>query len=312
MTPDERLDAYPLLPPDARAAVEREVAGQPSLAARLAEAQALATALDAAAGPVTPDDVARFVADQAAGLDAPDAARIEAAMAADPALAAEAEHARERLAALATHAEPPADQYTRLMAAYGSTPETSTAETSTRATPRADRRAADRAAAGPPRTRSLGRLRRLALVAVTCGIAYSAAFVGSTLARPERDRMAALDEVSYRTPTLRGGTTPAPEVRLAEAMAEVRAARRSTLGLFPRYDADALDAAAAQLTGVAAESAPASAASQEARFALARVHLQQGRDAEAAHVLASLVEQGSYRAPEARRLLDWLRSRPAT
>jgi len=315
VTLDDRLDAYPLLPPDERAAVERDVEAAPHLASRLAEARVLAATLDAAApgAPVTADDVARRETDRLLGHATPDADRIAAAVAADDALAAEAERARARLAGWAAAAEPPAAHFARLMAAHGASLPAAT-EADGRTTARADRPAADRAtdrtAAAPPRARRAPAFRRLVLAMGVVAVAYGAAFTGSSLMVPERDRVAALAEVGYVAPVVRGGDAPGDQAaRLTAALDAVAGARRTTLGLFPRYDVAALDAAAADLDVLIASADPASVVSQEARLALGRVRLQQGRDADAARVLGTLVAGESYRAPEARRLLDWIRTR---
>lgn len=310
MTLDERLDAYPLLPPDERAAVERDVEAAPHLAARLADARAVAATLDAAApgGPVTADDVARRETDRLLGHATPDAERIDAAVDADPALAAEAERTRARLAEWAVVAEPPADQFARLMTAYAQPPSEPAAEA--RPLARADRAAVDRAAAAPARARRAPALRRFVLAMGVVAVAYVAAFAGSSLTTPERDRVAALAEVGYVVPTVRGGDVAGDQTaRLTAALDAVAGARRTTLGLFPRYDTAALDAAALDLEALTASADAASVVSQEARFALGRVRLQQERDADAARVLGTLVAEGSYRAPEARRILDWIRTR---
>lgn len=307
MTLDERLDAYPLLPPDERAAVERDVEAAPHLAARLADARTAAAVLDAAAPhrPVTADDVARRETDRLLGHATPDAGRIDAAVDADPALAAEAERIRARLAGWAAVAEPPADHLARLMGAYTESP-----AGEARSPARADRTAVDRAATPPSRGRPAPALRRLVLAMGVVVVAYGAAFAGSALTTPERDRVASLGEVGYAVPTVRGGdAADAQTARLSAALDAVADARRTTLGLFPRYDAAALDAAASDLEALVASADASSVVSQEARFALGRVRLQQERDADAARVLGTLVAEGSYRAPEARRLLDWIRTR---
>ena len=97
---------------------------------------------------------------------------------------------------------------------------------------------------------------------------------------------------------------------MSDALAAVRRARRSTLGLFPRYDPAQLDAAAAALAGPDRQGPASSWPSQEARLTLARVHLYRQRDVEAARVLGALVREGGYRAPAARRMLDFLRAQP--
>jgi hypothetical protein len=98
---------------------------------------------------------------------------------------------------------------------------------------------------------------------------------------------------------------------LVEAIRHVERGRQSAIGLWPRYDARALDASARALSRIAAEAPPGSVLSHEARLALGRVLLHRGADAEAARVLGSLVRQGGYRGPQARRLLDWIRTVPS-
>lgn len=302
MTLDERLDAYPLLPPDERATVDREVMADPERAERLVEAQALAATLDVAArGPVTAADVARRETDRLLGHAAFDANRIDAAVAADPELTDEAERVRTRLAVLASTAEPSAEQFARLLANAPAADLPATRSSTSRP-------ADDRAAAAPPRAHRAAGLRRFLVAASVCVVAYAAAYAGSGVVRPERDRVADLRELSYALPTTRGDSDDAQAERLRDALGAVAEARHTTLGLFPHYDPDALAAAADDLASVAASAEPASAAAQEARFALGRVRLQQGRDDDAARLFGALVREGSYRAPEARRLLDWIRT----
>lgn len=142
-------------------------------------------------------------------------------------------------------------------------------------------------------------------VAALLAVAYGSFWIASAASLSERQRVADLGELSARD----AAALSDPQAgRLAEAVRTVEGARRSTLGLWPRYDGDALDAAARVLAEVVAEASPETSASQEARLALGRVLVLRERDAEAARVLGSLVRQGGYRAPEARRLLDWIRT----
>ena len=296
------LDVYPDLPPDQRAEVDARVAGRPELAEAHAEARRLAALLDAATAPVDADDVARVAVDRRMGRVTPDAAAVAAARAEDPGLEAEADAIEARLDALETGAEDPVARFERLRggALEG-------------AGPVGDRRGASARgplglAASRPPVRRVG-LVRWAVAAVALVVAYGGLFVGSRAAVPERARVAALGEVEASAPpTLRGSRDVPHAQRLVAALDAVEDARRSVLGLFPSYDAAALDAAAADLAAVAADVDPASWASQEARLALGRVHLYRGRDVEAARTLESVVAGGGYRAPEARRLLDYLRS----
>ena len=134
---------------------------------------------------------------------------------------------------------------------------------------------------------------------------YGGLWAASAASLPDRDRVAGLDALSARDAAV---LQERHAGRLVAALVAVEGARRSTLGLWPSYDAPALDAAAEALGAVVAEAPAPSVVSQEARLALGRVLLHRGRDAEAARALGSLVRQGGYRGPEARRLLDWLRA----
>ena len=149
-----------------------------------------------------------------------------------------------------------------------------------------------------------GRLaRRGAAVLLVLGLVYAGLGAASALSRSPRQQVAALGEVE----ALAGPAGPEAE-RLAAAARAVRRARRSTLGLFPTYDAAGLDAAADALAAAAEGADGRSWVSQEARLALGRVLLYRARDAEAARVLGGLVREGGYRGPAARRLLDIVRA----
>ena len=287
-----RLADYPALPPEERAALARDVdaAGDAALAAALAEAQAFAALLDAA-GPPAPD-LAQHLTDERLG-HATDPA-LAARIARDPVLRAEAARIGARLDAVAAASEDPVAQFERLSG-------------HTLAPPRAARpRAADRAAApvASSRVSRLRLVRGLAVAASVCLVAYAGLFAASGARLSEPARVADLDAaLAYRAPTLRGGGDPGAP--LAEAIGGLAAARRSTLGLFPRYDADGLDAAAGELARVAEAADAGSGVQQEALLTLARVRIHQGRYADAAAPLRRLVALGDYAAPEARRLLDY-------
>jgi hypothetical protein len=317
-TLSERLDLYAALPPDERASVDRDVAdsGSTTDAGRLAEARAFAALVDAAADarpgrPVSADDVSAYLTDLSLGLVPADADRVAAALDADPALRAEADRVRARLDVLHEGAESPLAQFERLSGHRLDPPTEAPARTLR--DPRTDRaserpRAADRAAAAAPRMRLVS-VRRVLVAATVVLVAYGGLSVASTRQLSERYRVAELgDLASYAPPTMRGAATDALPARLDAALDAVAGARRSTLGLFPHYDAAALDAAAAELTAIAGATDSGSDVSQEARLALARVHLYQERDAEAVRILSGLVREQRYRAPEARRLLDFVRT----
>ena len=307
----ERLDDYADLSPAEQADVDREVAaaGSPDDRQRLAEARALAAliaaAQDARPGqPVSADDVADVLADESLGLVHPDAERVHAAITSDPALRAEAERVRARLAEMHAGAEAPADQMERLVGTAAEAHAVPIAPLASRPA-----RAADRAAAPPPRARLVS-TRRVLVLAAAVVVGYGGLFALSESQRPDRMRVADLrDLADYTPPTTRGTSDADPlPARLDAALDHVVAARRTTLGLFPRVDPRALDAASAEIAAIIGEAATETEVSQEARLALARVRIAQNRDAEAVRLLGALVREQSYRAPEARRLLDFVRT----
>ena len=324
----DRLDDYAALPPDDRAALDREAAASPADAALLADARRFADLLDAAArvgGTVSPDDLAAYLTDRALGLVPDDADRIAAALAADPGLRAEADAMQAHLDVLGA-AEDPLAQFERLSgqrlagpldaAPDAATPaaETPAAETSAasrREPARLVGRSPDRAAATPPRKRLVS-ARRVLVAAAFVVLAYGGLFAASAVTsgpQTERERVADLpDLASYAAPTLRGTPGDPLAARLDAALDAVAGARRTTLGLFPRTDGAALDAASNDLAALIAEANAGSTVSQEARLALARVRLHQSRDDEAVRLLGGLVQEQSYRATEARRLLDFIRT----
>jgi predicted negative regulator of RcsB-dependent stress response len=142
-------------------------------------------------------------------------------------------------------------------------------------------------------------------------VAYGGLAAVSASQQTDRARLADLaDLASYAPIETRGADADPLAARLDAALDGVEEARRTTLGLFPRFDSARLDAAAVDLAGISSAADPGSSVSQEARFALARVRLHQSRDDEAVRLLAGLVREQSYRAAEARRLLDAIRTAP--
>ena len=275
------LDQYPALLPDERAAVDARAAAAPECAAAHREARAFAALLDAA-GPGPPEDEAAWSAvDRRMGRHAPDA----------PRLGAEADRVEARLDALEAGME---DPVARFQARTGLTLPPARARTGTKRTALGSGGAGRRP--GPARW----------VTALAAGaVVYGGLMAVSATKVPPRAQVAALGEVRMERA---GAESDAPDAdALGPALDAVRAARRSRFGLFPHYDAAALDSAAVALAEVAGRAAPASWVSQEARLALGRVHLYRARDAQAVRVLSGLVAEGGYRASAARRLVDFVR-----
>lgn len=298
----DRLDAYPTLSPEERDAVDAYVAANPEWAADLDQARQLAAILDRHRAGISRIDVAEAVASEALGQ--PPLSDVAEALGSDPALHAHAEAVRQRVAALAAEMEDPVAQFERLTDRPSARPLTLV---NTGAIPFPDRRAGDRA---PEPSLRPGRLRitwtrPLAYAAALLVAAYGGLFLVSTQTLSDRARLADLGSLAdYEPLRLRGGEADDLDTRLDVALDGVDDARRSVLGLFPRYDDEALDGVAVQLEDIVNAASPGSSVHEEALFALARVRFAQDREASAREALDALIEGGGARAPEARRLLD--------
>ncbi|WP_412069449.1 hypothetical protein [Rubrivirga sp. IMCC43871] len=296
--PAHRLDDFPALSPAERAEIERLLADRPDLADALDEARRLAALVDAARARPDPG---QSVVGHRLGLD-------DLSMPVDPEATA---RLGDRIDTLDAGAEDVIARFERLTGralpslAHAPNDAPDTDAPSSPAT--APLTLLDRPPVHPvrPRWRRASTWARAAAVLL---VGYGALFLASQASVSERAQIAALSEIEIDAPALRSAD-PTPDAdRLIAAAEAVRDARRSTLGLFPSYDTTALDAAAADLADLSDSADRRTWVSQEARLALGRVLLHRGRDADAARVLGDLVEQGGYRAPAARRLLDAVRS----
>ena len=300
------LDRYPDLSLQERAAVDARVRDLPEWAAAHREACAFAALLDAADPTLTADDLARAAVNRRMGHPLPDAHAPRRAGADHPDLDAEADRIETRLDELEAGMADPLELF-QALTGLELPPPVAGGDSSARAFASPVR--------APERAPARGSARRLPVLArwvagvAVAAVAYGGLFAASALTATPREQVAALGEVRMEeAPVLRGADAVVGADALGPALDAVRGARRSTLGLFPHYDATALDAAADDLTAVAETAAPASWVSQEARLALGRVHLYRERDAEAVRVLGGLVREGSYRAGAARRMIDWVRA----
>ncbi|MFN3596195.1 MAG: hypothetical protein ACK41D_02880 [Rubricoccaceae bacterium] len=312
--PLQLLEDYPALTRAERAEADRVLAARPDLADAYAEARALAALLDDVASGADAglhgDALTEHVAETMAGR--PGNPALAQALAHDAALRAEADARREALLRLDA-AEDPIARFERLT---GRTPGSLAAPPAgARAVPPACAQRKPRPAETRPAItrgrarRTPGWLRLASLAVVACALAWSALAVASRAALPERARVADLGDVAgYALPTLRGDSPEDALMRYHALAAEVAAARRTTLGLFPRYDAEALAPLEGRMAALAAEAPAGSDAQQEAGLAAARIALYLGRDDAARRHTEALVATGGYRSPVARRLLDYVAS----
>jgi hypothetical protein len=168
---------------------------------------------------------------------------------------------------------------------------------------------------GLPTRSRLGRrrMRRLASAAVALAAVYALLFAGGRIMRPDTERLASFDRSELALEgydEVRGpvgeGDLSSQTVRYVEALSHLRQAETSFLGLFPSYDADRLDAAAALLRQVIAEEPEESFLTGEAVYLLGKTQLARGNLAEARDLLARVAAMGGRRAGEAGRLLSTL------
>lgn len=286
---DDLLDLYPGLSPDERRALDGRVRQEhPEGLPRHDEARRLAALFDAARAEHAQDAHAQRLLDTVFGKGDPESlsgderATLEALLPADPLGHFRALDARVR----AAHPDPFLD---------------APARTGLRAPDRASRPRASR-----PRP----------VWARAYAYAAFALLVVSSLAvwagmRPPLGDFSAEELAVQGYGPVRGAdageAAGSPDQRYLRALAEVEAARTSTLGLFVRYDHERLAAARALLEGVAQDAAAGDFLRLEALYALGKTHLLLGDRAAAEQALRQVVDgQGSH-AREAEALLRRLR-----
>jgi len=296
----ERILLYFDLPESEQASVEQHIREHPELEALFAESKALHTMLKAAREDAQPDASALidYVLFSSITVGNPPAdvaarhARTEAVVREHPELQAQVEAIRSSLHRLTETAEDPIARFDRLTMrdqGLSSAP------------------AADREAIARRQGMRMFRPIRLALAACLTFVAvYGVLAVMSWQLQPERARLAQLhntaevfDELRFR------GQDSSPD-DLVESLEILREARSSTLGLFPSYDGDRLDAAAELAARVAADEDQTTLQRGQAHYILGKIRMYQGRDVEAAQALQTVIDNQVPGAEDARRLLDFI------
>jgi len=158
-------------------------------------------------------------------------------------------------------------------------------------------------------------LRRGAVAAVVLVGLYGGLYGVSTALQSPLDRLATV-EVSSQVVDSYAGTTlrdPVPEADTAsvdeqylKALSTLRDARTSTLGLFPRYDQDALARAEQGLSRVLEQVDAGSFLALEARFYLGKIFLAQEEVQAARRHFKAVVKGEGRRADEAYDILKTL------
>ena len=310
----EKILGFHSLSADEQAAVRTYVAEHPEWEPVLARAEDLTDLLQAAQGltaePPSQDMLAHLLVAEASGVETlPPAmadayARAEEALATDPAYREHYEALGARLKTLTAEADPAA-HFAQLS---GHTVEPA-AQESAAASPANDR---------PPARRSrLYQPVRLALAAVACLlVAYGALWGVSELTTPTHERLAAIDAdelylEGFSRGAMRSGNEAAapassPDALYLQALEQLRGARTSILGLFPRYDDAALREAEGLLGEVIAAEEAGSFVQLDAYYFLGKIHLARGDKPEAREALLRVVRGEGRNAPAASDILQHL------
>ncbi|MEZ4700547.1 MAG: hypothetical protein R2834_09470 [Rhodothermales bacterium] len=298
-TIEEYILSYGVLGEAARRDVEAYVANHPHYAGVLEEARALFEEIQSAPPRPSDADMADRLIDALFDQVKPDHDTLLETIAASPALSARYRELADRLQRLTA----PVDPVARFEQLSGHSLADLAAD-------REEQARRDRA----PLQRAGRFLRRRGIVLAT--VAVVCLLVGIPSARLRAiDRLAympasELDLDGYDTivrgEALPDGDIPA-DLAYRYALASFKHARSSGFGLFPRYDADALDRSAALLKRVIQDASSTSFLGQEARFALAKVYLAGSDASDARPLLVEVAAGDSHRATEAAELLARLR-----
>jgi hypothetical protein len=207
-----------------------------------------------------------------------------------------------------------------------------TSTTTARARKREADRTAERRTPGTPRLWPPAAWPKAARYAGAAALAvlvlYGGLRAAGRLSQSKMERLASMEEERLRVEgypggseslRLRGGaasesssesSSPADSSRLDQrylrALRSLRAARTTTLGLFPRYDAEALRRAEGRLEAVVEEAQAGSFLHLEALFFLGKARLAQGDKAGATRALRRVAGGGGRLTPEAQDLLNAL------
>lgn len=290
------LMAYGSLPPDERRALAAHAEAHPSLRSVYDEV----TMLGPDAAPTAYQDalLAHYAATRRLPKSPPPPLaelhdRLETALAKDSVLAARLDALDHRLSALPGDLHEAEALIANLSARSERSPEPRTPPVA----PRPAR----------PLARRLLRAAAVAVLGVT--LLYSVMALLSQVLRSDLDRLAAIppeavsvDGFSLRT---RGGPTASPDALYLEALAQIRAALRAPLGLFPHYEETALREAIALLEATV-EAAPLASARfvrHESLLLLARLRIA-ARDLDGARAaLHQLIDEESRHAGQAATIL---------
>lgn len=149
---------------------------------------------------------------------------------------------------------------------------------------------------------------RLVIAAAVVGVLLAGALgLVSHFSQSKLVQLAALDAFAAEESVRLRSETASPDPlaqRYEEALASLSIARSSTLGLFPQYDHERLEEAAASLQDLIAQASPDSHLRAQASYVLGRIRLAQEDVPGAKEALQAVLDGSGWRAAEAKALLD--------
>lgn len=303
MTLEEKIFIYPQLSEEEQREVDRYVERHPELAPLLDEVKVAGVFDSDRLRETTPPNreaLAYYVATRHFSARAlppalqPLFERIEQRLAADPEWRAQYEAFVRRLEAAADRSDPAA----QFEALSGHTLESQEVP-------------ADRSSRHDPHPRGTRRARWAAVAVLVCLGLYGMLWVADGLMQSDMERLAAVESSELQlegyTTTMRGGRqlpdTASSDALHLEALAHMRKARTSFLGLFRRYDPPAIREAASLFERVIEREEEHSYLQLEAYYFLGKIRLAQGRREEALTAFGQVVEGGGRNADEAREIV---------
>lgn len=305
MNIEEKITLYPELSGEERATVEAYVEAHPEWKSALDEAKRLDRLLNdvrqLGQDPSGDEALAYYVVtrhlqpSRAPGTISDLIRRIEEQIARDPAMAIRVAEMEARLQA-AEESSPASEQFERLMKQHRSISES--ASNGSEAESHEERPAAS------------STLWRMAAALAALIALYGVLYLAGDLMRPPHERLAEFTEQELalegyevtRGEAYSNGPGEPMGIYL-DALAHLRAAESSVLGLFPRFDEVRLNAAATRLQEVLEIEPADSFLAGEAAFLLGKTELGRGNVESAEQAFRRVVEMDGRKAPEARRLL---------
>lgn len=305
---EAKILSYPHLRDDEQEDIETYVETHPEWAPLLEDVRALESASGSVQSGLSDDLIAAYVTVRHVHPDAvPPELRetfsgLEATLEERPALRREADAARARLRDAESALDPAA--HFEALTDHTLRETTETADATTAPSPTLD-----------DALRLPLIMRWAGAVVVVLGLVYGGLYGASRMGQSTLDRLAAVEVSgrvveSYNSGAVRGPVPPSQtttaDAQYVEALSRLRAARTTTLGLFPRYVPEELAAARTRFRAVLESVEPRSFLALESHFYLGKIALAQERVLVARRHFSAVVRGESRRDEDAYQILKVL------